>query len=161
MNLPKIKILMGIMIWLWGCASATGHNEAAGPEAVAPVSENCPQVRKTPMAPPAVHNLTNPLRATDENIQAGERLFHKQAKPLACKLCHGESGNGKGDPDFESTPPARNFTCAQTMNGLSDGQLFWIIRNGSPNTSMPAYADLPPDDIWRIIHYLRGFSKGH
>jgi hypothetical protein len=53
----------------------------------------------------------------------------------------------------------RNFACAQTVNGIPDGQLFWIIRNGSPDTAMPAYKKLSDVQIWRIILYLRSLAK--
>lgn len=149
---------MGALILVWGCASASDSYMATRMVFEPVVAEGCPQVRKTPPAPPAVRDRINSLELTDENIRAGQRLF-QTAKPLACKLCHGEQGDGKGDPDFESIPPARNFTCAPTMNALSDGQLFWIIRNGSPDTSMPAFSDLSEEDVWRLVHYLREFSK--
>ena len=100
----------------------------------------------------------NPVFSSEITRKTGQKLY-QNAKPLACKLCHGDLGDGKGDPDFESTPPARDFTCAPTMNKLSDGQLFWIIKNGSPNTSMPAFADLSEEDIWTLVYYLRGLSK--
>jgi len=42
---------------------------------------------------------------------------------------------------------------------LPDGQLFWIIRNGSPKTSMFAFPSLTDDQVWQLIHYIRQFSK--
>ena len=48
---------------------------------------------------------------------------------------------------------------AKTMKNISDGQLFWIIRNGSPGTGMPAFKDLSDKEIWLIVHYLRKLSK--
>ena len=44
------------------------------------------------------------------------------------------------------------------MKELPDGQLFWIIRNGSQGTAMPAFKNLHDDQIWQLIHYLRHFS---
>ncbi|NIQ04076.1 MAG: c-type cytochrome [Nitrospinaceae bacterium] len=150
MKVLKCLCVLGVLVQIGGGSQVL--SEPGAPE-------NCPQIRKTPLAPPAVYNLTNPLRPTDENIEAGRRLYQGEVQPLACKLCHGEKGDGRGAPDFAGTPPARNFACGRTMNSLSDGQLFWIIRNGSPNTAMPAYTDTPPNDIWKMIHYLRGFSS--
>ena len=146
------------LLFLIGC-TATPEPRVESQTVAKPVAtENCPQVRKTPSAPKAKRDRFNPVYSSEITLQAGQKLY-QNAKPLACKLCHGDQGDGKGDPDFESTPPARNFTCAPTMNKLSDGQLFWIIRNGSPNTSMPAFADLSEEDIWTLVFYLRSFSK--
>ena len=45
------------------------------------------------------------------------------------------------------------------MKDLPDGQLFWIIRNGSPGTGMPAFKNLKDREIWLIVHYLRKLSE--
>jgi len=86
-------------------------------------------------------------------------LFEKTARPLQCALCHGVAGNGIGDPDFESKPSARNFTCTKTMAQITDGQLFWIIKNGSTGTSMPGFSILDDKNIWKLVLYIRSFSK--
>lgn len=122
-------------------------------------AEECPQTRKTPTAPKEFLNMQNPLPLNDKNLKSAEKLFQKKAKPLACKLCHGVTGNGVSDPDFESTPSARNFTCAATMDKLPDGQLFWVIRNGAKNTAMFAFSDLSDNQIWQLVHYIRAFGK--
>jgi len=119
----------------------------------------CLQNRETLAAPEKFLSMANPLPLTEESINKAEALYQNQARPIACKVCHGINGDGKGDPDFESNPPARNFSCTETMKRLSDGQLFWIIKNGSPNTSMFAFSDLSNDQIWQLIHYIRRFSK--
>ena len=119
----------------------------------------CLQNRKTPTAPKQFLAMKNPLTLNAKTLKAGETLFQKQVQPITCKTCHGVNGDGKSESGFESTPPSRNFTCAKTMGALSDGQLFWIIRNGSPNTSMFGYSGLSDDQIWQLIHYIRQFSK--
>lgn len=119
----------------------------------------CPQMRTTPNAPDEVLRLTNPLLPSPENIFAGQTLFHFDAQPGPCRVCHGISGNGLGILFRELSPSPRNFTCNQTMTGLPDGQLFWVIKNGSPETTMPAYKNLDDEQIWQVIHYIRHFSN--
>ena len=41
---------------------------------------------------------------------------------------------------------------------LSEGQFFWIIKNGSIGTSMPAFDKLTDKEIWQLTMYLRTFS---
>ena len=48
-------------------------------------------------------------------------------------------------------PPARNFLCGQTMKDLSGGQLFWIIKNGSPGMGMMSFVRLPDEEIWQMV----------
>ena len=119
----------------------------------------CPQTRKTVQAPANIFSQQNPLEKNREVIYAGESLFQIEAQPTACKICHGVTGNGFGIMAQGLTPPPRNFTCRSTMETISDGQLFWIIRNGSPGTGMPAFKNLKDKEIWQIVHYLRIFSK--
>jgi hypothetical protein len=122
-------------------------------------AEKCPQTRNTLTAPKNFLSLQNPLPLNDKNLKSAEKLFQEKAKPIVCKLCHGLTGNGEGDPDFESTPSARNFTCASTMDKLPDGQLFWVIRNGSKNTSMFSFPDLSDNQIWQLVQYIRAFGR--
>ena len=119
----------------------------------------CPQDRKTPTAPKEFLSMKNPLPLNARILKVGEDLFQIKGKPITCKTCHGVNGDGKSESGFESALPARNFTCAETMGTLPDGQLFWIIRNGSPTTSMFSYSDLSDDQIWQLIHYIRKFLK--
>lgn len=119
----------------------------------------CPQLRKTKKAPSKYVLKKNPLFANTKNIKRGESLYQKEAKPTACKMCHGVQGNGNGRLARGLEPAPRNFTCEETMKFLSDGQLFWIIKNGSKGTAMPAHKFFMSDkDIWQVIHYLKRFA---
>jgi mono/diheme cytochrome c family protein len=119
----------------------------------------CPQPRKTVKAPAEFLQMTNPLPETLETVHAGKTLFLETAKPVACALCHGTEGNGQGVMGAGLIPPPRNFTCGTMMKGLPDGQLFWIIKNGSPGTGMMSFAGLPDDQVWQLIRYVRSLAK--
>jgi mono/diheme cytochrome c family protein len=120
----------------------------------------CPQPRATVKAPGEIYTLTNPMRATAERIATGRKLYEKTASP-PCEMCHGAKGDGKGTLAAQFDPRPRNFTCAMMLDEIPDGQLFWIIQNGSPDTSMPAYKKLSDRQIWRIILYLRTLVKSN
>ncbi len=119
----------------------------------------CPQPRKTVKAPEEFLAKTNPLPASAGTIQAGKTLFLQTAQPVACAMCHGNEGNGQGFMGAALIPPPRNFTCGMMMKDLPDGQLFWIIKNGSPGTGMMSFAGLPDDQVWQLIHYIRSLAK--
>jgi mono/diheme cytochrome c family protein len=101
----------------------------------------------------------NPLPSSAGMVQAGKELFLKTAQPVACVMCHGEKGDGKGVIGTTLVPPPRNFTCGAMMKGISDGQLFWTIKNGSPGTGMMSFAGLPDEEVWQLIHYIRSLAK--
>ena len=122
-------------------------------------SGDCPQNRNTKAVSSEYMSKQNPLQATPANLKAGETLFHKTAKPMTCELCHGKRGDGKGPAGSGSNPAPRNFTCSETMKDISDGQMFGIIKTGSPGTIMPAFKNLKDEEAWQLIHYIRSFSN--
>ena len=132
-----------------GATHQQGHEEKAG---------ICPQPRHTPTAPKEFLLRKNPLSASPQNILAGKTLFQFDAQPSACRICHGISGDGLGIMFKRVDKKPRNFTCYQTMDDLPDGQLFWIIKNGSPGTAMPPFKYLDDDQVWQLILYIRSFS---
>ncbi len=137
------------------------HGGAPHPPKKAVVDEQpgiCPQQRNTPQAPREIQAMTNPLEPTAKNLTAGETLFKIDAQPTACKVCHGLGGDGLGIIFERLQPKPRNFTCYYTMDDISDGQMFWIIKNGSPGTAMPAFRSLSDREIWQLILYVRQFS---
>lgn len=123
------------------------------------LADDCVQQRKTPQAPANISKQTNPLEATAENISAGELLYQKKAKPLACAQCHGAKGEGKGKMAAGMQPNPRNFACKAMMQDIPDGQLFWVIKNGSKGTGMMGFRALSDNQIWQLVSYIRQLSN--
>jgi mono/diheme cytochrome c family protein len=119
----------------------------------------CPQTRVTAQAPDKIAQQKNPFESNSENFIKGESLFQWTTEPNPCKTCHGPAGNGLGMMAQGLSPMPRNFACSQTMKEVSDGQMFWIIKNGSPGTGMPAYKFLSDEEIWKLVIYIRHFEK--
>jgi mono/diheme cytochrome c family protein len=114
---------------------------------------NCPQPRKTKVAP---SNIASKDMTANANAANGKKLFNKSAKPLACKMCHGKKGDGMGKLGKALKPNPRNFTCSDTMKDVSAGQMFWIIKNGSAGTGMAAHKKTLKDkQIWDVVKYIR------
>jgi mono/diheme cytochrome c family protein len=119
----------------------------------------CPQPRKTKRAPGKFRKMTNPLPASSDNVKAGETLYQQTAQPLACMNCHGVKADGQGPMGAALDPRPRNFTCGKTMKDISDGQMYWIIKNGSAGTGMMAFKGMPDNQVWQLIHYIRSLTK--
>lgn len=124
-----------------------------------PRAGECPQSRLTSKAPPEYLARNNPVTTTPETLLAGERLFNGKPKSLPCAYCHGAKGDGKGNLATQYNPRPRNFACKETLTGISDGQLFWIIQNGSPGAAMPPSKNLTDEQIWQLVHYLRSLAR--
>lgn len=113
----------------------------------------CPQPRKTKSAPANIAKMTIPASA---DAKAGEAIFQKTAKPMACKMCHGSKGEGDGKLGGALKPVPRNFACSDTMKDVSAGQMFWITKNGSKGTGMIAHGKtLKDNEIWDVVKYIR------
>jgi len=100
----------------------------------------------------------NPLEATPENIERGKALF--QGKGF-CVTCHGRDGRGLGDIAGLRGKLPRNFTDQTWQAARADGELFWILKNGSPGTDMAPFIPLvlTEEEAWHVLLYVRSFGK--
>lgn len=119
----------------------------------------CPQPRKTRSAPEKIFSAKNPLKSTPEAIEEGEMLYNFDVPVMQCEKCHGKNGNGFGMMSWSLRPKPRNFLCKKTMEKVSDGQIFWIIKNGSKRTGCLANRGLSDDQVWKLVLYIRELSK--
>jgi mono/diheme cytochrome c family protein len=100
----------------------------------------------------------NPFDATPENIEKGRALFHGKA---FCVTCHGRDGKGFGDiPGLVGKLP-RNFTDKIWQAARTDGELIWILKNGSPGTDMASFVPLvlTEEEAWHVLLYVRSFGQ--
>lgn len=98
--------------------------------------------------------MKNPVAATPESIAKGKGLYEGKG---TCIKCHGTTGKGDGPGAKLVRPAPRNMTNPDWQNARTDGEMFWIIKNGSPGTGMVALipSDISEDDAWNIINYVR------
>jgi mono/diheme cytochrome c family protein len=107
-----------------------------------------------------VRTWTNPLPATEETIEKGKRLFQGKA---FCVTCHGRDGKGLGgdiEPGTLKGPLPRNFTDKEWQAARTDGELFWILKNGSKGTAMAPFVPLilTEEEAWQVLRYVRSFA---
>lgn len=142
---------------LWCCVGAMALLLACASSGYPPAAQ-CPQPRFTGKAPASVYNLTSPLTVNERDIAQGRRLYEGAADP-GCHICHGVEGDGRGPMAEQFEPPPRNFACASTVNGIPDGQLYWIIKHGSPGTAMPEFDHLRERELWQLVMYVRELAR--
>jgi len=81
---------------------------------------------------------------------------------IFCAACHSVSGDGKGMVSRRAAALGASGLIAPTFHDdrlrhIPDGQLFATITNGVRN--MPSYAhNIPVDDRWAIVHYVRALQ---
>jgi len=72
-----------------------------------------------------------------------------------CLFCHGAPNLAAGEIAKGLNPPAPSLTTPR-IEGLSDGELFWTVKNGIRMTGMPAFAPSHSDEeIWHIVAAMR------
>jgi mono/diheme cytochrome c family protein len=100
----------------------------------------------------AARRLKNPIPATADAIDAGKRVYQRH-----CESCHGANGDGKGEKAAELSVAPGDFTDAQNMDALTDGELFWQITKGK--RPMPAFEDkLTEQERWQVVDFIRTFA---
>lgn len=115
-----------------------------------------PRVPKDQMA--EAKGLKNPVASTPESLAKGKALFEGKG---TCFNCHGKEGKGDGPAGQILNPSPRNFTNCKFHKKRKDGELFWVIKNGSPGTGMVPLvpAAINEEEAWTIINYERSFCK--
>jgi mono/diheme cytochrome c family protein len=76
-----------------------------------------------------------------------------------CLTCHGRDGRGLGNiPGLRGALP-RDFTDKAWQVTRTDGELFWILKNGSPGTDMASFVPLvlTEEEAWQVLAYIRSF----
>jgi len=100
----------------------------------------------------------NPYPSTPENVEKGKHIFVGKA---FCVTCHGRDGKGLGNiPGLRGKLP-RNFTDKTWQAARTDGELFWILKNGSPGTDMASFVPLvlSEEEAWHVLLYVRAFGN--
>jgi mono/diheme cytochrome c family protein len=113
--------------------------------------------RVVPTAPAEFLEMENPYDPEDV-----EAKFLKKAGKIykrKCKKCHGTEGDGQGSAADDMIIKPTAFNVAGYMENKKDGQLFWITRDGSPDTEMKNFGpgsdvNLSEDEIWRVITFM-------
>lgn len=103
-------------------------------------------------APADARRLRNPVPNTDTVLKEARAHFADH-----CATCHGNDGKGETAIGKNLYPKAPDMSGAGTQS-LSDGELFFTIKNGVRLSGMPAWGkDTVEDDrvSWALVHFIR------
>ncbi len=97
---------------------------------------------------------SNPVPLTEALLKRGQERFN-----INCAPCHGRLGDGNGmvkTRSFGALNPAN--LQEPRLREITDGQIFEVITNGI-RTMQPRGGDIPVDDRWAIIAYVRALQR--
>ncbi len=102
--------------------------------------------------PDSAAQAASPLgpRPAMAEIRAGHDLFTKK-----CETCHAYDGGGKTEIGAGTYP--RPPVLHSLAPSLTDGEIFYHIRNGIRNTAMPAW-NFPDRQVWQLVAYIRNLA---
>lgn len=154
------KGLNGVKYGLGGLVLAGALGLASGTAGADPGVEKDPCGARVPVAQLAeVKANKSPFPADADTIAEGKAIFEGKG---TCFTCHGLEGNGEGDAGKALDPGPRNFTNQSFKDCKTEGEMFWVVKNGSPGTGMiPAVITgiLTEDEAWKAILYEKTFGK--
>jgi mono/diheme cytochrome c family protein len=102
--------------------------------------------------PAEAKKLKNPLTA-DTQVLMEARKHYKEH----CAVCHAEDGAGKTTLAAGLSPEVPDLH-ADHIQKLTDGEMFYIIKNGVRFTGMPGW-DLKDNHNWSLVLLIRQFAK--
>ena len=95
----------------------------------------------------------NPFPPTAESLAGARKMFGYN-----CAMCHGKTGDGKGDLAADMKLELRDWRDPAALEKLTDGELFWIITNGKGK--MPGESDRDSEKMrWNYVNLVRSFAK--
>jgi mono/diheme cytochrome c family protein len=100
-----------------------------------------------------IQDMDNPFEEIPGSIEKGEKIFFGKG---LCVTCHSKNGKGVKLPGHSP----RDFTNKKWQDIRSDGELMWILKNGSPGTGMPVRVGkvISEEEGWQVILFIRQFS---
>jgi mono/diheme cytochrome c family protein len=102
--------------------------------------------------------LTSPLPQSAGIVEQGKALYEGKG---TCINCHGANGRGDGTGAATLNPPPRVFRSHGFWQHRTEGEIFWVIKYGSPGTAMIPFGGLLTDEeIWTVMQYERSFAEG-
>jgi len=139
-----VKSCMTLLALFLCIFPVTAQESQAPPQAAKPDSFSIPAQ--------AVHQV-NPVKPTAESLAQGKKYYGYD-----CAMCHGENGNGKGEVAISEKMELGNWTDPATLRDKTDGELFYIIKNGKGK--MPPEGErVKPTELWNMVNYIRSLSS--
>ena len=107
----------------------------------------------SPPIPADAATLVNPVKPTPASQEHAKKVYGYD-----CAMCHGANGDGKGDLVADMKLTLKDYTDPAALKDISDGEIFYIIKNGKGQMSGEGDR-MKPDDLWNMVILVRSFAK--
>jgi len=138
-----------ILLMVIAVALTLGMGLAVSQQDDAPEGENLPEAEVPLVIPDKEKNRQNPYQGNARSAENGKQLFQTQ-----CTMCHGATGDGKGDLVDRLGLKIPDFTDPAVQKRRTDGELFYILTSG--HGEMPGEgARFSVEWRWDLVNYIR------
>jgi hypothetical protein len=94
----------------------------------------------------------NPMKSSPEGLAEARRVFKYD-----CAMCHGPSGDGKGEIVESMKLTMRDWHDPAALEGKTDGEIFYIITKGKGR--MMGEGDRQPEKLrWNLVNLVRSMA---
>lgn len=153
--LQVLGIGVAIAVGVWSVQEKAQEKEQEKPAATPVAATTAASAATSPAASsaPAPVKKENPVKSSPEVLAGAKKVFGYD-----CAMCHGESGNGKGELVESMSLKMKDWHDSSVLTGLSDGDIYDLIVKGKDK--MVGEGDrLAPAKVWGLVHYVRSFQK--
>lgn len=101
--------------------------------------------------PARAKRLQNPTTTSAEVLQEARAHWADH-----CAICHANDGSGATAIGRNLYPKAPDMRAPDTQ-GMTDGEIYYVIENGIRLTGMPAWGEGRDDseDSWKLVTFIR------
>lgn len=145
-------LLLAMMGWLWVTYRAHGFSSRAEPSVI---EEWTARAARGLAVPGNAKRLKNPVPYSDQALEDARAHWADH-----CSFCHSNDGSGTSEVGRNLYPKAPDMRAARTQ-ALSDGELYYTIKNGVRLTGMPAWGEAgdQDEDSWKLVYFIRHLPK--
>jgi mono/diheme cytochrome c family protein len=143
----RVFVLSALLIFPFSCIAQQNQSNQSADEKPAPPSSGA-------KIPPEALKVVNPVKPIAASIAIGKKKYGYD-----CAMCHGTDGDGKGDLAIDMKLKMPDYRDPATLKSVTDGEMFYVIKNGNGG-EMPSEVDrLKDEDIWNLVNYIRSIPK--
>ncbi len=146
-------VLIGITGWLVRRDPAQEKPKDKPAEAAQEKAKDGPAATAEPAPAPPAAGKKNPVKATAEVLSEAKKIYGYD-----CAMCHGDSGDGKGDLADSMKLTMKNWQEHGAVEQMEDQAIYDLIVKGKDK--MVGEGDrLAPAKVWGLVHYVKSLGK--
>lgn len=145
----SLGLCMAVGLWMYWFVTAHGFSAREKPARIeALLARNARRIA----SPRGARELKNPVSLTPLAVAEAREHFADH-----CAICHANDGSGRTQINAGLYPPAPDIRQPDSQH-LSDGELFYIIKNGIRFTGMPGWGG-EDEENWKLVLFIRHLPK--